>query len=415
VTWDAWALVVVLRAAQDGGPGWWIGGAALLGGSILVHPLAPLYAGTTLLAGLVLAERSPRALVREVWPALVVFVVLLVPYYVHTLQVLDRRYVQGGNRHGGRSFSGRPVWKDALLNVAPGHGVVNAFSLLALLGLVVLAWRARRAALALALLVVVPVAFFSVVPAKGDAGLFFPRYMLPALPAFLTLTAAGVVALGRPLGRARILATVVVLAFLAGIAVEKDLRRNDRLESLELGAVTRAVAARSAEATLFATAGPPGPGGSLGAFTFGRPAALLDRYLSLRIDRLPVVDDDTCVPAVAFLQHGRASTGIWVFYAHDAQVRAAGVAALRTVDGVRLERLSRTTWAGWSRASAPPRALLATGLALRQAWARAVPADLRVPYMAQADRQALEAPQACRPRGLLGDPDASAGVTPLKG
>ena len=99
-----------------------------------------------------------------------------------TLHVLSDRYGVGGSgQYAGRTFSGRPVWEDALHFVAPGRHDVNYFTVLA-------AARCRCAARAprspaarssVSSTVAAPVVFFSVVPTSGDSALFFDRYMIP--------------------------------------------------------------------------------------------------------------------------------------------------------------------------------------------------------------------------------------------
>ena len=65
--------------------------------------------------------------------------------------------------------------------------------------------RRFRVAAVLALTVVMPVLFFTYVPANGLSALFFDRYMLPALPAFLILVAVAIATVSNWAGRARLL------------------------------------------------------------------------------------------------------------------------------------------------------------------------------------------------------------------
>ena len=116
---------------------------------MFVHPTAPLYALTAFAAASLYAPRSPRAVMREAWPGAVALLVTFVPYYLRTLHVLGDRYGVGRRRRGGRTFSGRPVWEDALHFLAPGRHDVNYFTVLALVGVVALlvrsAYRVARA------------------------------------------------------------------------------------------------------------------------------------------------------------------------------------------------------------------------------------------------------------------------------
>ena len=109
---------------------------------MFVHPTAPLYALTAFAGALVFAPRSPRLVAREAWPGAVALLLTFVPYYVRTLHVLGDRYGVGSGQARGRTFSGRPVWEDALHFVAPGRHDLNYFTVLALIGVVaLLVWR----------------------------------------------------------------------------------------------------------------------------------------------------------------------------------------------------------------------------------------------------------------------------------
>ena len=109
--------------------------------------------------------------------------VTFVPYYVQTLHVLGDRYGVGGGAARGRTFSGEPVWKDALHFVAPGAAHVNWFTVLAPSGSSrSLARGAGACSSSACSRLLAPVVFFSVVPATGDSALFFDRYMIPSTP-----------------------------------------------------------------------------------------------------------------------------------------------------------------------------------------------------------------------------------------
>ena len=141
-------------------------------------------------------------------------VVTFAPYYVKTLHVLSDRYGVGANGgRSGRTFSGRPVWEDALRFVAPGPHDVNYFTVLAAAGVVALLVRGAQRTLAFCVVTVAaPVVFFSVVPTSGDSALFFDRYMIPVTPAFLTVAVAGCLALARWAGRLRFLTLAILVA-----------------------------------------------------------------------------------------------------------------------------------------------------------------------------------------------------------
>jgi hypothetical protein len=401
LAWTQWGTLLALRAARLDDRRLWIAGGAVLGSSVFVHPTAPLYALTAFGAALLYARRRHAA-----WPGAVALAVTFVPYYAATLHVLSDRYGVGGGA-SGRTFSGNPVWHDALHVVAPGRHDLNWLSAAAALGLAVLLARGRRrGAAVLALTVAAPVVFFSVVPTNGRSALFFDRYMLPALPAFLTLAAVGCVAAAQVAWRLRLPALVALVAFLLSVEARVVLTRQTHLARLGLGPLTTAVRRESGDAVLFGSSGSLLRGGYLGAFTFGRPAALADRYLSLRLPGVPFVDDDSCVPVVAFLAGGGPPRhGLWVFYAAYAGEIASAEHALTGVRGFDVSEPVRHFFVVRSRSALPPRALVAAGLSLRRTWQRAVPSNRRAALLVDADSTALARPASCRPVGILGDPD----------
>ena len=118
--WLMWSTVVALAAADSGDRRLWVAAGALLGLTVFVHPTAPLYALTAFGAAWLYAPGTVREKVRVAWPGAVALLVTFVPYYVKTLHVLSDRYGVGGSGQSGRTFSGRPVWEDALHFVAPG-------------------------------------------------------------------------------------------------------------------------------------------------------------------------------------------------------------------------------------------------------------------------------------------------------
>jgi 4-amino-4-deoxy-L-arabinose transferase-like glycosyltransferase len=194
--WLMWSTVLALKAAHDGDRRLWVAAGALLGLSVLIHPTAPLYALTAFGAAVVYAPQRPREVVRLAWPGAVALLVTFVPYYVRTLHVLGDRYGVGSGATRGRTFSGRPVWEDALHFVAPGRHDLNYFTVLAAVGVVSLVVkRAYRTLAFCALTVAAPIVFFTFVPANGDSALFFDRYMIPVTPAFLAIVLAGCLAI----------------------------------------------------------------------------------------------------------------------------------------------------------------------------------------------------------------------------
>ncbi len=406
--WIEWGTLLALRAARLGGRRRWIVAGAVLGSSVFVHPTAPLYAATAGLAALVYAPRSPRALAREAWPGALAFAITLVPYYLKTLHVLSDRYGVGSGSQG-RTFTGNPVWVDALHAVAPGRHDLSWLSVFALAGLaVLLVTRRFRVAAVLALTVVMPVLFFTYVPTNGLSAIFFDRYMLPALPAFLILVAVAIATVARWARRGRLLVFAILVVGLAAFDARVILARQRDLARLDLNRITAAVRADSPGSILFGTTGTQDPSGYLGAFNFGRPANLLDRYLQLRIPSLALVNDDTCVPVVSFLAGpATAEHGIWVFYAAFTAQEAAAGAAFAVAPDVTVEEPAPHYFLVRSRDALAPRPLVALGLALRRDWQRAEPQNPRVSDLVNADAHALNNPAKCQPRGFLDDPDIS--------
>jgi 4-amino-4-deoxy-L-arabinose transferase-like glycosyltransferase len=401
LAWITWGTFFALRAARTGDTRWWIAGGAVLGASIFVHPTAPLYALAAFGTAVVYARRPLRA-----WPGAVALAVTLVPYYAATAHTLSTRYGVGGGGIRGRTFTGNPVWKDAVSFVAPEPPGLNWFTGFAILGVVaLLAERRVRATLVLALTVAAPVVFFSVVPTKGLSAIFFDRYMLPALPAFLIFVAVGCAAVARLAWRLRLVAFVAIVGVLMSVGLRVVLARQTQLARLGLGELTSAVRAQSDDAVLFGSTGFTLPGGYLGYFTFGRPPNLADRYLSLRVD-VPFVNDDACAPVVQFLDGAAAARhGLWVFWAVLPADHDKAVAAFRRLPGVELTQPYSHFLLLRSRAALPPRALVELGLRLRLAWFRVVPFNRRVNLLIAADRIALHRPADCKPVGVLGDPD----------
>jgi hypothetical protein len=400
LAWIVWGTYSALRAGRRDDARTWVVGGAVLGSSVFVHPTAPLYAITAFGTALVYARRPLRA-----WPGAVAFAITLVPYYAATAHTLSDRYGVGGGVRG-RTFTGNPVWKDAVFFVAPGDQVINRFTLAAGLGLVVLlAQRRVRSAAVLALTVAAPVVFFTVVPTNGLSALFFDRYMLPALPSFLVLVAVGCAAVARLAWRLRLVALAVLVGAFMWVGLDIVLARQTQLARLGLGPLTAAVRAQSENTVLFGSTGYTVPGYYLGNFTFGRPPNLADRYLSLRVD-VPFVNDDACAPVVRFLaKDGPPRHGLWVFWAVRTDDRDKAVAAFRHVRGVQLTEPYRHFIVLRSASAVPPRRLVELGLELRRTWYRAVPFNRRANLLIDADRTALRNPAGCRPVGVLGDPD----------
>ena len=253
--------------------------------------------------------------------------------------------------------------------------------------------------------VLAPVVFFSYVPATGRSALFFDRYMIPVIPAFLVVVCVGCAAIAGWAGRARLLVFVVLIAGLYATELRVDLTRREGSAGLHLAGVTAAVDRAAPGSVLFSTTGSTAVGNPAGSFSYGRPATLLDRYLSLRLPSLALANDDDCILLRPFLTAAPVH-GMWLFYAALPDQAAAAAAAFAHVPGLVVTQpepsffLARTI-------RLPPRELLRIGIRLRKRWERAVPANRRATQMIEADEAALAHPARCIPQGPLGDPDIS--------
>ena len=211
LAWISWGTVAALRAARTGDRRWWAAAGAILGTAIFSHPTAPIYELSAFAAALAYAPN-----VRRAWPGILTLALTTIPFEAATAHTLTHRYgVAAGARHG-RTFDHKPVWQNALRFMAP-HG--RWLVVLALIGVAtLLARRSYRALAAIAVVVVLPVLFFTYVPANGLSSLFFDRYVLPPLPLFLLLVAVGVTGVAQLAARYR---PVVLLALLAAaLAIE---------------------------------------------------------------------------------------------------------------------------------------------------------------------------------------------------
>jgi hypothetical protein len=401
LAWITWGTLLGLRAARRTETRLWVAAGAVLGSSILVHPTAPLYALTAFGTAVVYARRPLRA-----WPGAIALAITLIPYYAATAHALSNRYGVGGGARG-RTFSGNPVWKDAVFFVAPGGGIVNWFTAAAALGLVVLLVQRRlRVAAVLVLTIAAPVVVFSVVPTNGLSALFFDRYMLPALPSFLILVAIACTTLARLGWHLRLAVLVVLVAALMSVGLRIVLARQSQLARLGLGQVTAAVRGESRDAVLFGSTGFTLPGGYLGYFTFGRPPNLADHYLSLRIPSLPFVNDDACAPVVDFIAKGGPPRyGLWVFWAVQRDDQQEAEAAFGRTQGVGVTEPYRHFLIVRSTQALSAAELVQLGLELRRAWLKAVPFNQRATLLVEADSTALFHPHQCGPVGVLDDPD----------
>jgi hypothetical protein len=404
--WLMWGTVLALRAADCRDRRLWVAAGVVLGLSVFVHPTAPLYALTAFAAAWLYAPGSVRERVADAWPGAFALVVTFAPYYLKTLHVLSDRYGVGGNGTSGRTFSGRPVWEDALHFVAPGGGKLNYFTVLAAVGVVAMLLRRRyRLLLFCAVTVAAPVVFFSVVPTSGDSALFFDRYMIPVTPAFLVVVCAGVFALAAFAGRLRFLVAAALVAGLVVVEVRADLSHRRDTRAIGIDSIVAAVAHEPPGTVLFGSTG--SQGANFVTLDYGHPANLLDRLVSLRVPSLTHVDDETCENLRPFLASGSEPRyGLWLFYAALPEETAAAAKALDAAP------IAGRYFAVRSARPLPPRALVREGIRLRLAWKRAVPQNRRVDELLIADHSALAG--TCVPYGDLGDPGISPHWPPAK-
>jgi hypothetical protein len=262
--------------------------------------------------------------------------------------------------------------------------------------------------------VIVPVVFFSVVPANGTSALFFDRYVIPTAPAFLLFVVAGCAAIARWAGPFRLVVLALLVGGLLAVEVRIDVPRQNVLRQLGLSRITEVVRGMSDDTVVFGATGSSNPDALAGAFTFGRPAPILNRYLSLRIGGLHSVDDDSCARVAPFLL-GPATPrhGLWIFYAAAPDQEARGAAAFAGRRDVTVSRPVTGYLLLRSRAALPPRALVRLGVQLRVLWQQAVPENARVEELLLADRAALADPHHCTPYGVLDDPNISPHWPPL--
>ena len=372
-----------LRAAERGDARAWCAAGAASGLLVYVHPIAPLYAPLALLTGLS-ARPSWRPGFQELRPAILAGALVACPY-VYALAVLRSRY-HVGESPPLRTTAGRPVVLESLYALTPGGtaGLV-LFTGLAAAGLVSIARSRPPVAVALAAWTVVPVVFFSVVPAQTR---FFGRYLLPALPEFLLLVMAGCFAVVR---LAHIPLVVGVALALALVAVEgrDDLDRLRNLHRLGLPALVAAVHPGN---VLFSSTGSP---------RSDRPPELLDDYIALRtssiirVEELPAIDpryENGLVAkgrkqVVAFLQADPGpARGAWVFRGRPRRVDAA---LRRLAPEFATKRISPEVALVRSRRPASATELVRQSLAVRIAWGLATPADRWPRVLASVDRAAL--------------------------
>jgi hypothetical protein len=345
-----WATWLALVAADRGRPSLWAAAGVALGLLVYVHPIAPLYIGIALVSALVHGWRGFETL-RTAWPAPVAAVVVSLPYYLMSLSTLKTRYDVHPARDRLRTETGDPVLDVALQRVLPGGrpGQI-AFGLLGLAGLLFLARSRPRSAVVLALWIVVPAAFFALLPAGGTT--FFARYLLAAVPFVLLAVVAGALSLGRGrLGTAgKVAAAAAVVSLLAATA-HRDVERLRNLAASDLRGLVTAVERHRHDGVLFSSVESPH----------------LDRLVALEVEGLPRVESD-CSELVPYLAEPSARRrGIWIV--DDASYElAGGLERLGARDDLDVERIGSNIVLVTSRQALAPRELVTIGLDVREVW-----------------------------------------------
>jgi len=389
------ATWLCLRAGREASRDRWIAGGALCGALVYVHPIAPLYSGLALTGGIIWSRLPARRAVASALPGLIAAAIVAIPY-AYAFAVLQRRY------HVGDSGStllattaGRSVTEQAARALTPaGASGAILVSLVALVGLAALARRNGRAALILALWLVVPIAFFSLVPAGGAGGTrFYDRYVIPALPAFLLLVVSGCLALGSLAGRRVLVGSLLVAALICAEASD-DATHAARLHDLGLRHLVRAVAPERSNVVLFS---------STGSTISDRPPELLAEYVALelpgieRVDELPALDPRYQADVVqlgqkdvaAFIAGGDGRRiGVWIFRGSPARMPAA-IGRLTRIGAVETQRVSSAIVVVRSRRPAAPRILIEQGLLVRRAWSQGSRHAPLVGMILAVDRGAL--------------------------
>jgi Dolichyl-phosphate-mannose-protein mannosyltransferase len=389
------ATWLCLRAGREPSRRRWIAAGAACGALVYVHPIAPLYSSVAVAAGMIWSGLPVRRALASALPGLIALGIVALPY-VYALAVLQRRYHVGDS---GSSLlattAGRTIPEQAARALTPA-GATGAVlvSLAALIGFVALLRERPRVASILALWLVVPVAFFSLVPAGGAGGTrFYDRYLIPALPAFLLLVVSGCLALGSLTGR-RVLVGGLLVAALIGAEAFDDAMRVDRLHGLGLRSLATTVAADKMDAILFS---------GTGAAISDRPPELLDDYVALelpgieRVEELPALDPRYQVDVVqlgrtnlaAFLAgESRERVGIWIFRGSPTRIPAS-LARLARIGAVEANRVSPTLVVVRSREPAAPHSLVEQAYLVRRAWWQSSRHEPLVRKILSVDRGAL--------------------------
>jgi hypothetical protein len=371
-----------LRAARTAARRDWIAAGALAGGLVYAHPIAPLYALPAFAAGLAVQERPLGEALRRARPGIVAGVLVALPY-VYAVAVLRSRYGVGESGPLATT-AGRSVPEEALFALtARGTLGLVVTSVLAALGAVDLLRTRNRVGVLLVAWVVLPVAFFTVVPAETR---FFDRYVLSALPAFLMLAASGCLALRR----VRALVAVGAACVLLALSIGDDVTRLRSLERLKLTALPRPASGQ----VLFSSTGSP---------RSDRPPELIDDLVALRapaaarLEELPALDprydpgavDRGIADVRLWLADAGTARGLWIFRGSERRVLAA-VRRFHDDPALTARRIGPELVLVASRRPASRRQLVQLGIRVRDEWGTETPSDRWPRTLARIDRLALQ-------------------------
>ncbi len=377
-----WATVVALWAARrDSLLGWTLAGIAA-GLLVYAHPAAPMYSALVVVTGLLCAAVPFRRLVKVGWPALLALGLVQAPYYALAVGVLRDRYEvePGAPRPQAIGAAGRSVPEQGLIGLGPGELAGSLFVLgLALAGVAWLAWDRPRVSIALALWGLVPITFFTFVPA--GAAFFASRYLIPSLPFVLLLAVAGCLALAS-FGRVGAVAGALLFGGLVAWQLVDGARRLDRLHDLRLVALAREAEEREPELVFGAAGTSP---------LVERPPRLLDEYVLLdRPDAVPAPERSPEALAAFVAGDAEPATGVWIFGGPASTLRSAR-RGLEEVPGAEVTAVSPSVLLVRSTEPLEPRPLVELAAAVREAWLEEVPDDREAERLLRRDRYALGA------------------------
>jgi hypothetical protein len=379
-----------LRAAAHPTRARWLVAGAASGLLFSVHPIAPLYSALAFVTGLIASEGPWRRTLRLALPGIVAFAVASSPY-LYALLVLAKRYdvgTSGANGPAGQKIPMRAF--EALTGAAGAVGII--LGLAGLAGLVLLARTRPRSALLLGLWLVVPTAFFSLMPVGSTH--FYARYMAFALPAFLLLVVVACLRIGAG-GGFRYAGAGLLAAIVAWYAHE-DAKRISAVRALGVPSLASAAAAGPEDQVLFSSTGErrvpiPSP-------------ELLDVYVDLstdgiaRTEELPAIDpwyapnliQRGTSSVIAFLAESEPHVGVWIFSGRPERVsRAAG--RIASLPGLTASSVEERYLLVRTKEPLPPRPLVLEGILVRRAWGYLGPRDRLVRSILTVDRQALAA------------------------